>query len=588
VGASTGIAIARALVLHNEEVPIFRLAIPRSQVDAECARLDAALRVSLRQLREVRARIAEAVGEEHAYILDAHRLMLEDPLLVEGIRAAIQRESVNAEWALDATLRELAAMFEGLKDDYLRERKLDVLDVGGRILRNLGAGGHQLVGRLERDYVLVAHDVPPSLIPQLDWDHLVGLAIEAGSRTYHTAIMARSMGIPCVVGLSDMLSQIEPEATVVLDGSEGLLFVEPDRALLARYRERRREETTRGRKLRRARHLPARTRDGTELRLQANVDFPEEWRAAVQQGAEGIGLFRSEWFLARSGGLWPEEEEQFVVYREMAEQMSPHPVVVRTFDVGSVQLASDRAAPEPNPALGMRATRLMLVSHREQLKIQLRAILRARAHGDLRVMFPMVSGLEEFRQARAALEEAKEELAASGRDFRPDLPCGLTLEVPSAAATADLLAAEADFFSIGTNDLIQYYLAVDRSNERVSYLYQPLHPAILRAIRFATEAGHREGIPVSVCGEAAAELPLVLLLVGLGVAELSMQAASVPWVKDFIRHMWAAKAKSVAARALEMDSAHAVFELVAGSLEEQGLARPPSGGRRTQPKIETH
>lgn len=577
IGASPGIAIARALVLQHEKTPIYRLPVARGDLAAECARLQAALRLSMRQLKEIKARIVETLGKEHAYVFDAQLLMLQDPLLVEGILSTIRRDRVNAEWAVETTLKELAAIFDNLKDDYLRERKGDVFDVGGRLLRNLTGGSEPLRGRLSRDSILVSDDIRPSDTTQLDWSQLAGLAMQAGSRTYHTAILAQSLGLPCVVGVSDLMRRVEPGATLILDGSQGLLLVNPSRHALREYRSRRSQQAALGRRLLRRRHLPAATRDGHRVSLQANIELPEESAAAARQGAEGIGLFRSEWFVVKSGGEIPGEEEQYQIYRRLAGEMRPHPVIVRTFDIDAGQIASERGPAEPNPVLGMRATRLLLLRHKDVLKTQLRALLRARVHGNLKVMFPMVSGIEEFRKARAVLDEAKEELRASGREFDPRLACGVTLEVPAAAATADLLAREAEFLSIGTNDLIQYYLAVDRSNERVSQLYQPLHPAILRILRFIIEAARQARIPVAVCGEIASDPLLVVILVGLGIDELSMSAAAIPHVKDFVRKLSAREAREIADRALELITPEEVSEFIAGRVAD----RIPEGLRRT-------
>ncbi len=565
IGASSGIAIARALVLQHEKTPIYRLPVARGELSAESARLQAALRLSIRQIKEIKARIVETLGKEHAYVFDAQLLMLRDPLLVEGILSTIRRDRVNAEWAVETTLKELAAIFDALKDEYLRERKVDVFDVGGRLLRNLAGGREHFRGRLSGDFILVSDDIRPSDTAQLDWNQLAGLAMQAGSRTYHTAILAQSLGLPCVVGVSDLMRRVQPGATLILDGSQGLLLVNPSRHALREYRRRRTQQAARGRRLLRWRHLPAATRDGRRVALQANIELPDESAAAARLGAEGIGLFRSEWFVVKSGGDIPGEEEQYQIYRRLAEEMRPHPVIVRTFDIDAGQITSDRGASQPNPVLGMRSTRLLL-QHKEVLKTQLRALLRARVQGNLKVMFPMVSGIEEFRKARAVLEEAKEELRASGQEFDPHLASGVTLEVPAAAATADLLAREAEFLSIGTNDLIQYYLAVDRSNERVSQLYQPLHPAILRILRFIIEAGRQANIPVGVCGEIASDPLLVVILVGFGIDELSMNAAAIPHVKDFIRKLSAREAREIAEHALGLATPEEVAEFVAGRL----------------------
>lgn len=572
-GVSSGIVIARALVFQREEVPIFRIPVARLEVRAECKRVEAALRLTRRQLREMKSRTGEALGKEHAYIFDAQLLMLDDPLLVERILEVIRTERVNAEWAVKVTLDELVEIFDGIQDDYLRERKGDIFDVAGRLLRNMAGGQHHAIVKLERDYVLVSDNVRPSDTAQFDWKHIAGLTMEGGSRTYHTAILSRSLGIPCVVGVPHLMEHVDHGATLVLDGRAGVVVVNPDRRTLREYRAKSKQHRTWERKLVSLRELPAETTDGYRITLQANLDFPEESKSALQSGAEGVGLFRSEYFLARHGEDFPTEEEQYRVYRDLAEKMRPSPVIVRTFDLAGGQI-DGRADSEPNPALGLRGARL-LMRHKDLFKIQLRALLRARCHGNVKVMFPMVSGVEELRQARALLEEAKEELRATGQAFEPDLPCGLTLEVPSATATADLLAREADFFSIGSNDLMQYLLAVDRGNEQVSYLYAPLHPALLRTLRFTIDAGHQTGIRVAMCGEMASDPLLVVLLVGLELDELSMNPLSIPWVKSVIRNLSAAEAREIARVALELSTADEIAAFVAERIAD----RIPEGAR---------
>ena len=570
-GGAPGIAVARALVLQHQEVPIFRIPIARSQVDAECARLEAAQKLTRAQLEDMKSRTMDRLGGEHGYIFDAQILMLDDPLLVDRTLDIVREQRVNAEWALKVTLGELAAVFDSLKDDYLRERKGDIFDVAGRLLRNLAGGQQQHYGRLERDYALVSDIVRPSDPGQLDWEHIAGLAMEGGSRTYHTAIMARSLGIPCVVGVPNLMYHATPGTPLLLDGSEGLVVVNPDRQMIREYRARQRKYRSLKEKWAEMRNLPAETVDGHRVAIQANIDSPDDCADAVAQSADGIGLFRSEWLLNRSKGEFPGEEEQFEVYRGLAEQMKPLPVIVRTFDLTRNQQIMKMEGPELNPALGLRATRLLLrhEHYRDLFKTQLRALLRARVHGNVKVMFPMISGLDELLEAREVLEETKVELRAHGQAFSADLPAGVTLEVPSAAVTADLLAPHADFFSIGSNDLIQYFLAVDRGNETVSYLYEPLHPAMLRTIRFVVDSAHRAGIPVGMCGEMAADPLLVVILLGLGLDELSMNAPFIGSVKDIIRKLSLEEARDVVDRALRLPTAQAISDFVRERMAER-------------------
>jgi len=560
IGVAPGIVIARALVFQHQEIPFFRVPLLRQEVKLEVARVEHGKKLTQKQLSAIKARTVEALGEDHGYIFDAQILMLDDPLLIGRIEEVIREQRVNAEWAVKVTLEELASVFDRVSDEYFRARGGDIFDVADRLVRNIAGAPHHTLEKLEKDYILLAGNVRPSDTAQLDWEHTAGLAMEVGSRTYHTAIIARSLGIPCVVGVSDLMRKVDHGAPLVLDGSEGIIVVNPDRATLREYRARKRREKVRGQKLEHLRELPAETKDGFRLLVQANIEFPEECTTAKNNGSEGIGLFRSKWILTRSSpsrikgtprGAFPSEEEQYLVYRKIAEQMKPWSVVVRAFDLSAEQLGHDVGESESNPALGLRAIRLLL-KHRDLFKEQLRALLRARAHGNVKVMFPMISGVGEFREALEAVDEAKDELRRDGLDFGEDLPCGITLEVPSAAATADLLAKEAAFFSIGTNDLIQYLIGVDRGNDQVSYLYEPLHPAVLRTLSFVIDSAHDAGIKVGMCGEMAADPLLVALLVGFGLDELSMNAVSIPTVKNIIRHLSASEARAIGQRALEL------------------------------------
>jgi phosphotransferase system enzyme I (PtsI) len=573
IGVAPGIVIARALVFQHQETPIFRVPLLRAEVAEEVARFMAAKELTKRQLQEVRARTVEALGEDHGYIFDAHSLMLDDPLVAGRIEEVIRQERVNAEWAAQRILDEIGSVFDDLEDDYFRARRSDIDDVIGRLMRNLAGAPPRSLEKTERKYILLSDDIRPSDTAHLDWEHMAGLAMEAGSRTYHTAIIARSLGIPCVVGVRDLTAKVDHGAPLILDGGEGIVVVNPDRATLREYRNRRKKQTLVRQKLEHLRELPAETRDGYRIVLQANVEFPEECETAQSQGAEGIGLFRSEWFLTRNRGQFPSEEAQYRVYRSMAERMKPWSVIVRAFDLSAEQLDEEMERPEANPALGLRAIRLLL-KRRDLFKQQLRALLRARAHGNVKVMFPMVSGVGELREALGVVEQAKEELRREGVPFGADLPCGVTLEVPSAAATADLLAREAAFFSIGTNDLIQYLIGVDRGNDQVSYLYEPLHPAILRTLRFVIDSAHAAGIKVGMCGEMASDPLLVALLVGFGLDELSMNADSIPTVKNIIRQLSANEAREVAQEALRLPTVKEVSDFLNDKLRSLVPERP--------------
>ncbi len=576
-GVSPGVAVGRALVMERDAAPVFRLTLPPERVEDEVRRLEGAIEASREQLRAIKERLSREVGAPHAYIFDAHLLMLDDPLLRERAAEIVHSEAVNAEWALRSVSESLHTLFSQFSDAYLRERSTDLDDVIGRIQLNLrGTPDAPSLARLPGPVVLVAGDLVPSEAADLDWDRVLAIVTDVGSSTYHTAIIARSLGIPAVAGLKDATRRIPPGGIVAVDGTRGEVVVEPSGAALealqaAQEAYRREEERLRG-----TRGLAARTQDGVEVRLEANVEFPEEAATAQMHGAEGIGLFRSEYLLGR-GLRFPTEEQQLDVYRRLLEQMHPHPVTVRTWDVG-LEALGPAGPSSPNPALGERALRLL---HRsaDPFRVQLRALLRAGHHGPVRIMFPFVSGLRDLRHGLSLLEQAKSELRAEGVAFREDVPVGVNLEVPSAAVIADLLAGEVDFFSVGTNDLIQYLLAVDRTDPRVSSLYEPLHPAVLRTLRRITEAAAAQGRPLSVCGEMAGQPVQAVLLVGLGFRSLSMAPSAIPRVKEALRAVRAADACSLAERCLGLATSAEIEECVKQALAPEGYA--PEGSARS-------
>jgi phosphotransferase system enzyme I (PtsI) len=577
-GVSPGIAVGRALVMERDAAPVFRLTVPAEGVEGEVRRLEEAIASSREQLRAVKERLSREVGAPHAYIFDAHLLMLDDPLLRERAAEVVRAESVNAEWALRAVSESLHALFSQFSDAYLRERSTDLDDVIGRIQLNLrGSSEAPSLSRLPGPVVLVAGDLTPSEAAELDWDRVLAIVTDVGSSTYHTAIIARSLGIPAVAGLKEATKQIPPGGLVAVDGTRGEVVVEPSGAALevlgaAQEVYRLEEERLRG-----TRGLAACTLDGVEVRLEANVEFPEEAATAQLYGAEGIGLFRSEYLLGR-GLRFPSEEQQLDVYRRLVEQMHPHPVTVRTWDVG-LEALGPAGPSSPNPALGERALRLLRRSP-EPFRVQLRALLRAGRQGPIRIMFPFVSGPADLRLALSLLEQAKAELRAEGVPFREDVPVGVNLEVPSAAVVADLLAPDVDFFSVGTNDLIQYLLAVDRTDPRVSALYEPLHPAVLRTLGKIAEAAQLHGRPLSVCGEMAGQPLQAVLLVGLGFRELSMAPSAIPRVKEAVRAVRAAEAHSLAERCLGLATCDEIEALVRAALP---LAAAPPEPRKAVP-----
>jgi len=565
IGVSPGIVSGRAVILI-QRAQVLRYRIATSRIEHELQRLDDSRAVSREQLLDIRARVAQR-RPELASLFDAQLLMLDDPMLVPHATDIVREQHVNAEWAVQQVFDGFSAVFDEVADPYLRERKGDVADLVGRLRMNLRQGvamPRDLLREVDEASVLIADELTPSLAAQVDWTKVRGFATDAGSRTYHTAILARSLDVPAIVGLHDASQHVQPGDLVVLDGSASELIIDPGPEDLARAAHS--EDYCPGVDAEAQRHLPATTADGVRIRLEANIEFPDDLAAARYAGAEGIGLYRSEFLLAGSSlganepdGA-PEEERQYEIYRSMLEGMAPGAVTVRTFDVDEDQLAS-RLAQHPLAGgwfteeerasrQGLRGLRLSL-TRPELFQVQLRALLRAARHGNLRIMFPFVSSVEQVRHARAMIAEARAELARRGEDV-PPVPVGIMIEIPAAAYTADLLAREVDFFTIGTNDLIQYCLAVDRADERVSWLYEPLHPAILRIIVMVSRAARRRRIPVSLCGEMASDPALLTLLVGLGLTEFSMTPGAIRVAKEVLAELRSDELRMLARRILRL------------------------------------
>jgi len=571
LGVSPGIAVGRALVFRQHAFDVrYRVAAPA--VEAELARLAEARARARTQLVEIKDRVARAAGPDHAYLFEAQLLMLDDPMVAGRAETLVRDERVNAEWAVRRAGDELTRLFDEAEDRYLRERKGDVADVIGRLRMNLrlaSGGPADLFPSVEGPFILVADELVPSLAAQMDWHQVVGFATDVGSWTYHTAILARSLHVPAVVGLHDASVRIHPGTPLAVDGTTGEVLVDPSADDLARLDARRDRRIAYERSLDEYRLLPAVTLDGVRIRLDANIELPEEAVTARAWGAEGIGLYRSEFLLAGRGDstlVAADEEMQYAAYRTILEAMAPGPVTVRTFDVRERELYPNGGGSAG--VLGLRGIRLSL-AHRDVFRTQLRALLRAAHHGSLRIMFPFVSGVDEIRAARAVLAAAAEDLRGRG-EAPPPVPVGVIIEVPSAALTVDLLAAEAEFFSVGTNDLIQCCLAVDRADDRVSRLYEPRHPAVLRILRHVARAARRACRPLSLCGEMAADPGTLALLVGLGVTEFSMTPTAVPLAKRVVRAIRVDEARRASARALRA----ATVDEVSAALESVRVGQP--------------
>ncbi len=565
--ASPGIAVGKAVVLETQGPAIFRVAVPEEDMDREVMRFRGAMTEAQAQLQRLRDRFGKDHHETAGKIFEAQILMLQDEMLIRGTEDAIRRERINAEWALREETEKLTAVFADLED---RERWVDdIEDVHDRVQKVLlGRSDHHDLSEMTEDVIVVSPRLSPSETALLKKRRVIGFATDKGGQTSHTAIIAKALAIPAVVGLHDLSRRVHSGDLIVVDGSKGEVIVNPGAAEGAAY-EGLRSDYLKGEeeRLRLSRDERAITQDGCEILLQANIELPEQMDVALRHGARGIGLYRSEFlFLNRSPAI-PSEEEHYQVYRALAERVAPEAATIRTLDLGGEKYfheVLDRE--ENNPVLGMRAIRFCLMRP-DIFKTQLRGILRAARHGNVRVMFPLISGVEELRAARAVLDEARQELAREGVPFEGSVPVGIMVEVPSAAAVADLLAREADFFSIGTNDLIQYTLAIDRSNESVSYLYKPLHPAILRTIRFILEAAAAAGIPVSMCGEMAADPVAVPILLGLGLREFSMDAVSIPVVKAAVRSLKLSEAREMVEEIMTLPTAREVEAYASSRIE---------------------
>jgi phosphoenolpyruvate-protein phosphotransferase (PTS system enzyme I) len=576
IGVSPGVAVGPALVAI-QRTQVLRFPVGPDGVARELSALERARQRSRGQLEQIRRRIATARGADLAAIFDAQLLMLDDPILVGRAAAVVRNERVNAEWAVQRALDEAAAVFDDIDDPYLHERKGDLHDVAGRLRMNLRdekGGARDRLQDLDAPCVLIADELTPSVVAQLDWTRIKGFATDAGSRTYHTAILARSLGVPAVVGLHDVSRRVPPGASVIIDGETGEVVIDPTPALWQEAEGR--ATLTRLTMVTPAEDGPLQTIDGEPIVLHANIERSDDVPSALSAGAQGIGLYRSEFMLVGGPPDMAAEDEQYHVYRQLVERMEGRPVTIRTFDVDEQQLARPlvdaaldaRWFPEPQRSghSGLRGVRFGLAQPRI-FKTQLRALLRAAAHGPLRIMFPFVSSVQEVRDARALLLEARQELTARGVAV-PEVAVGIMIEVPSAAFTASLLAREADFFTIGTNDLIQYTLAVDRTDDRVSHRYEPLHPAVLRLLRQVRRAASREGIPVSVCGEMASDPLLLKLLIGCGLREFSMTPGAIPMARRVVKETSARQMVRIAARVLTLGTVEEIEQYLGNEISK--------------------
>jgi len=567
IAAASGISIGPAYKVGKEELVIPRVAIQQEDIPVQIQLFEEALIKTRREIIELQKRIGSEMGQEEAQIFDAHLLVLEDRMLIEEVISRLKKEQVNVAYIFSEVLKKYIDVFSKIEDEYLKERTADINDVGRRILRHLLGKERKVLADLKERVIIVAHDLSPSDTAAMHKRNVAAFVTDIGGKTSHTAIMAKSLEIPAVVGVEEVTVKIKTDDILIVDGNLGVVIIDPDEETLSIYR--REGERLKGiaERFLAVKDLPAVTADGQTVEINANIEFPEEVPSVKLHGAQGIGLYRTEFFYMNRKDL-PTEEEHYQAYKYVAEEMKPDPVIIRTLDLGGDKFLSQFEIPrEMQPFLGWRAIRFCL-ARPDIFKLQLRAILRASVHGNLKLMYPMISGVEELRQANKILDEVKEELKTEGVAFDEDIQVGAMIEVPSAAVTADILAKEADFFSIGTNDLIQYSLAVDRVNEKVAYLYEPAHPAVLRLINNVIEAAHQAHINVGMCGEMAGEASLVLILLGLGLDEFSMPPQVIPEVKYIIRSVTLKQVQEIAREALLLSTGKEVEEFSQARLKE--------------------
>jgi len=561
IAASPGFAIAPAYHFKVLEPPVERCEIGADEIGAEIDRFKTGVEQAKHELRAIRDRLAREMGEDYARFLDAQLLVLEDEMAIKDTIERVQRERVNAAYVFDEIVRRTAASIGALDDGYLRERAPDIKDVGRRVLRIMRGEPHGSIIPMDHEVILTAHDVNPSDTAQLRGKKVAGIVTEVGGRTSHMAIMARALEIPAVVGVREAGKKIADGDMVIVDGNKGVVIVNPDDEELERYRSKRQQYVLFTHDLEQLRDSPAVTVDGHEVQLSANIELSEEVPSAIEHGCRGIGLFRTEFLFLTSLRL-PDEEEQFHIYDEVAELIAPETVIIRTLDIGGDKVMHDVGTGEMNPYLGWRAIRFSLTCQ-DIFRSQLRAILRASTRKNVKVMYPFVATIEELRQINVIFREVQDDLKRDSIPFDEECESGLMIETPSAALTADAMARETDFFSIGSNDLTQYTLAVDRGNERVAHLFMHYHPAVLRLMERVVHAAHSNGISVGVCGEVAGDLLVVPVLLGLGLNELSTNPIDLPRVKRVVRSLSLREAKRMARTVLGISSGEGVRRFLA-------------------------
>ncbi|MCA1753751.1 MAG: phosphoenolpyruvate--protein phosphotransferase [Spirochaeta sp.] len=566
ISVSPGIAIGKAFLYLDETPNIPRYRVQKQDLEGEFDRLRSAIDRAVEELEDIRSGSA-AQSSDAPKFLDSHLLMLQDESFIGEIRSEVEQSRFNVEWVLRKNAQKLTSKLANSNDEYLRDRSVDIHDVAKRLLDHLMFRERISLADLSSEVILVAHDLLPSDAISMNKRMIRGIVLDAGGKTSHTAILARSFEIPAVLGLSNITSLVSTGEELIVDGNRGRVVAKPDADWRKRYERLQSEWQRHEVQLMGLNNLPAETRDGKLIQLKANIEVPEEVEAVLSHGADGVGLYRSEFLFMRPGPL-PDEEEQFDAYSSVLKSMENRPVTIRTLDLGADKIARSLGkTDDENPILGWRAIRLCL-SMPELFRTQLRALYRASVYGELRIMIPMISGIEELTQALEIIDVVKAELRGEHVAFREELPVGIMIEVPSAAMTADILARKADFFSIGTNDLIQYTLAVDRGNEKIAYLYEPFHPGVLRMLKLIIDDAHAKGLAVGMCGEMAGDPMSTVVLLGLGLDEFSMGAVGIPEVKRIIRSVSMAEAEELVGSILEMKSYVEIDEFVGKYMEK--------------------
>lgn len=568
IGASIGVAIGKLYILDRSKFCILRYEIEEREIGSEIKRFKKAIAKSIKELTQIKGNATKDLEPKYLYIIDAHLMILQDDLLVNETIKKTKRELVNIEWALQKSIQHLIGIFLKTKNEYLRERERDIYYVGNLILRNLIGHSQEAISDIHEKSVIVAHDLAPSDIVQMKKDKVLGFITETGGKTSHLSIMASSLEIPAVVGLKGVLDEANPGDPVIVDGAEGLVIINPSKEQFKKYLKKHQNFKYYERELLKLKNLKAETIDGFSLKLMANIETNLEITLAQKQGAEGVGLFRTEYLFLNRTPL-PTEEDQFQLYKEAVKRFAPKPVIIRTLDIGADKTNTQLDFKEANPALGLRAIRYSLSQH-GIFKTQLKSILRASHYGNLKIMYPLISGKEEIEDANEILGKAKEDLIKEGIPFNKNVEVGIMIETPSAAVIADILAKEVDFFSIGTNDLIQYVLAIDRTNEMVAHLYQPLHPSVLKLIQRILEAAENAGIAVGVCGEMGGDPLSAMILLGLGnIGSLSMDTHSIPKIKKMIRNITLKDARALAKQILSFSSSKDINNFISSELSQQ-------------------